>query len=314
MTLALLAACTSTSSDSGVFTPTCDIEVASTLPVNGSTDAYHRGPFEFVLEAAVETAEVIAEFEGTQALRKEGTVITFTPDEPLEPLTDYTLGLDYCHGTPEIAFKTNALGLPVEDEDALAGRAYVIDLTAGEFLESDLVGTVLTGFFGRNVLVEIVEFDGTDITYRAAISQSGSEGRLEQDVCRRTTDITLDASELPYIQLELEELSFGAYEGSLTFHRFALNGTIAPDGSWMGGLAWSLTVKASELVPILEAPDVDTVCETAANLEAECVECPDGDGVCITISGHRVDASEVEADLESIDESGSHPECDEEPE
>ncbi len=313
MTLALFAACSPSFDDSGAL-PTCDIDVMETLPADGSTQAYYRGPFEFVLEQAVPTAEVIADFPGEQGLRKEGTVITFAPDPPLEPLTDYTLGLDYCHGKPEITFKTSELGLPIEDEDSLVGRTYAVDLTSGDFLESDLVGTVLTGFFGRNVLVQIVDRADGDITFRAAISQAGSSGRLEQDTCSRSQDLDLDSTELPFVQLELEEFSFGAYEGSMTFYHFALDGTISPDASWIGGLAWTITVSADDLVPILEAPDVETVCETAANLEAECVPCPSGDDLCITVSGHRVVADAVEGDLEDITESGTHPECDEEAE
>ena len=308
----LLAACTSTTGDSGgPFVATCDTEVVETLPTDQATDAYYRGPFEFVLEEAVDTAEVIADFPGVQGLRKEGTVITFTPDPPLEPNTQYTMGLDYCHGTPEISFATGELGLPLEDEDLL-GASYVIDLTSGEFLESDLVGTVLTGFFGRNVLVQVVEQEGDSIVFRAAISQTGDRGGLEQDLCRRTQDIELDASELPYIQLDLEQLSFGAYEDSLTFYRFALNGTVSPDGSTIGGMQWSVTVSANDMVHILEVDSVDTVCETAAQLGAQCVPCPEGTDQCITVSGHQVYAEAIEADLDSIAAAGDHPECDDE--
>jgi len=282
--------------------------VVATLPTDQATDAYYRGPFEWVLEEPVETAEVLADFPGVQGLRKEGTVITFTPDPPLEPNTTYTMALDYCHGSPEIQFATSELGMPLEDEDLL-GASYVIDLTSGEFLESDLVGTVLTGFFGRNLLVQVVEQDGDDIVFRAAISDTGSRGGLEQDICRRTQDITLDASELPYIQLELAEFNFGAYESSLTFHRFALNGTVSPDGSYIGGMTWSITVSANDLVPILQAGDVETVCETAAQLEAECVPCPTGYDQCITVSGHQVLAEPIDAELEHIETAEEHPDC-----
>jgi hypothetical protein len=290
----------------GDSAPTCDVTIDSTDPSTGSLDHYFRGPLLFELSEPDPTAQVIAPFAGTQTV--DGDYVVFTPDEPLEPDTDYTVVFDYCHGAPEISFSTSSLGAPVEDTSALVGRTYAIDFSEGRFLEGDDIGELLSTFFGRSLLIQVLSYDEDGVDLRVAVSRTGS---TQQEPCRRTTDLEgMDVSESPYFSFATDEFSFGAYEGELTFLDFAVDGTFAADGGSVGGVGFSLTLRVSELVPILGVGDEDELCELADQLGVACEVC--GGQTCVTVSADRIAGPAIEVDLVSLDPEDIPPECFEE--
>ncbi len=277
--------------DSG---PTCDITIDSTDPSQGSTDHYFRGPLLFELSEPDPTATVVAPFAGTQTV--DGDYVIFTPDEPLKPDTDYAVTFDYCHGAPEIAFSTSSLGAPVEDTSSLVGRTYAVDFSEGRFIEGDEIGELLSTFFGRRLLVQVLDYRDEGVDLRVAVSKVVSD---QQEPCRRTTDLEgLDITASPYFSFATDEFSFGAYEGELTFLDFSVDGTFAADGAAIGGVGFSLTLRVSELVPILGVGDEDELCELADQLGVACELC--GGQTCVTISADRILAPEVDIDLASL--------------
>lgn len=287
--------------DSG---PTCDVTIDSTDPSDGAVDHYFRGPLLFELSEPDPTAVVVASFPGTQTV--DGNYVVYTPDEPLDPNTEYTVGFDYCHGAPEITFMTSDLGESVEDTEALLGNTYAIDFSEGRFLEGDDIGELLSTFFGRSLLIQVLAYDEDGMDIRVAVSERGGD---DQEVCRRTLDIEgMDITESPYFSFQTDEFSFGAYEGELTFLDFQVDGTFAADGSAVGGVGFSLTLKVSELVPILGVGDEDELCELADQMGVECVVC--GGGTCVTISADSIYGPELQSQLLDIAPEDIPDECD----
>ena len=102
---------------------TCDVTVRETIPATGSMDHYYLDPIVFVMSGPIDEAEVVTNVSGETTLSEDGQMVTFQPSGLLAPSTEYTMGLDYCYGQPEITFTTSHYGAPIEASADLQGRA-----------------------------------------------------------------------------------------------------------------------------------------------------------------------------------------------
>ncbi len=282
----------------------CGVTIDETWPLDGSSDAYWRGAIEFSLNSPDGSAWVVADFSGTQWTEDGGRRVLYEPAPPLEPLTQYTVGLDYCSGRPEIGFRTSELGLPVEDPTDLIGRTYRVDLAGGRFTRGGAIGEGLSSFFPRSVLFQITDLGAEGMSMRAALSEAGDPGT--QDLCTATVDIEgVDSSQSPWFQFALDDFVFGAWEGELALLDFTLEGTVAPDASYAGGLAWSAAVPVSQLGAIFGYDDVGEVCAEIEARGVPCEICPDySDSACVYFGADRIEAEAIGIDLLAIEEPG----------
>jgi hypothetical protein len=280
---------------------TCDTVIDATSPFPGQTDAYWRAPLFFTFSAPDPTATVEAPFPGTQRWDDTGTVLTFTPDAPLSPATAYTVGVEFCGGTPEIPFSTSAYGQPIADPAALVGQTWALDLGGGRFVEGDGIAAPLSSFFDRSVLFQVTTLGAAGLGLRVGVSGS-TPAQGSQDECFGTVDLSgVDTSEAPYFELDVHDFVFGAWEGDLALIGFRLEGTIAPDGTTVGGVAYSVVVPVSQLGAIFDYNDVDETCELIEDRGVPCEACPDGrDDMCVTISADQLEATPVDIDLVEI--------------
>lgn len=305
-TLAVFALCSGACApgpagqDSGEGMVDCDVTIDETWPAQGATDAYWRDAVEFRLSGPDSTALVVADFDGAQSWEDDGTSLVYTPDAPLEPSSSYTVGLDYCHGSPSITFETSSYGLPIEDPEALPGQAYLVDLTAGRFVTGGSMAEGLSMFFTRSILFEVLSVGHDELSIRAGVSTARGEA---QDPCYLSVDIDeVDGEEAPYFELSIEDFTFGAYRGELRMYEFTMRGTIAPDGSSVGGVSYEVTVLAEELAGILGV-EPDRICDLLDDLGASCEPCPgSADESCVTVGADRIEAPRLDAGIERVTE------------
>jgi len=292
--------------DSGSAKGNCDITVSATYPEDGGSDHYYRDPVRFLLSEPDGSATVVTDIPGTTTTESGGLVVVFTPDVPLAPSTSYTMGLDYCYGTPEISFSTSSYGAPLDEGVTLEGQAYALDLTTGEYVVGENAGELLNAIFTRHVLFELGEIEGDTISTLAAVSTKPDEP-LEQDLCARTVALDgVDISDSPYFSVDISELSFGAHDGELRFTRFAVDGTIAPSGGRIGGIAFEATMAVDEISNVLpEVGGVEALCQMAENLGIPCDTCETDDfALCITVASEHILAQGADLDLQQVTEAG----------
>jgi len=288
----------------------CEVTINSTDPSDGAPDVYYRDAIRFELSAPDPTATVVAPFAGTQTISEDGLTVIFTPDDPLDPATDYEVDLDYCHGTPTIGFSTSELGLPLDDGVSLEERVYGIDLAGGHFMDGAGVGETLSTFFARSVLMKVSREEGATIDILASVTDDSDE----QDYCKRTAELDgIDFSEAPFVSFGLDEFEFGAYLATVTLYDLAIEGTFSPDATELGGVRFATTVDAQDISAALGAVSTEVICELAEDLGTSCGPCPVGDtDTCLTVTAEHIEGVQVSIELDAITEANTDPRCEEE--
>jgi len=305
----LLSACYGTDSElPDSFYGDCDVQVVDTVPSNGAGNVYHRDAVTFTLTSPDPTAVVFADFPGTQSVSDDGLTISYVPDRPLEPDTAYKVGLDYCYAQPEIRFTTSELGEPLESDLELLGVSWIVNPVGGDYLEGSGFASIMASVFDRDLVVQVIDVDGADLTMRLGVAdESGSE----QDECFRTIDVTtVDFSEEPYLQFFSDRMSVQSFNGSLTLHDVDLTGTISSDADTFGGVEFSMMVDVADLVSVMKLADVDSLCYIAENLGSECGACPEGDtDSCIPVVARGLVAPLAGMDVVHVEETNAIEGC-----
>jgi hypothetical protein len=290
----------------------CEVGIESTYPTDGATDAYYRGAVEFSLSEADSSAMVFADFEGVQTTEDDGLTVVFTPSEPLEPLTSYEVGLDYCRGTPTIDFTTSTYGLPLEDPAALLGSTWAYDLRDARFYQAGYLGDLLQTFAERVGLVSVVGIEGDTIDLRLAVADDNEPPG--QDYCARTMEVeAVDFSDTPYLQFGPTSVEFNAYLGIIKLNEMVVRSTVAPDGGSLGGMDITAVI---DVRSVANAVDMDLVelCELLEVYGAPCEACPeDSEPYCVSTAADRFGAARVATTVDRINEAYSDPRCEEEP-
>ncbi len=294
-------------------TEACEITIDATVPMDGATEAYYRAPIEFHLSGADPDAVVFADFTGEQSSRDEGAVIVFTPDEPLEPNTPYEVGLDYCHGAPTIGFTTSTLGVPVPEPAVLEGLTWAYDLRDARFYQAGYLGDLLQTFAERMGLISVLAVHAESLEARLAMANATEPP--EQDFCARTSDIpNVDFSGNPYFRFGPTDYAFDAYLGTIELPEMSVEGTIADDGSVLGGLVISAVIDVRSVADAVQM-DVDELCDILVVYSNPCEACPgDGEPYCVSTAADGLPAERVTLDVEPIEEAYEDPRCEEEPE
>jgi len=315
--VSLIAACgkgadsETADSGSGDKAPLCSTVVTSTDPGNGSMDHYYRDPIRFYLSEPDPTAQVITDMVGETRREDGGSTIVFEPRGNLSPSTEYSAGLDYCYGEPEITFTTSHYGVPLEASADLSGRAYSIAFNSGEYTVGENAGELLNAVFTRPVLVQFEEVNGGFVDITAAIGMPGVQPP-QQDMCARTITLRqVSINELPFLSGGVADFEFGAQGGILRFASLTFEGTVSSDASTLGGIAYDAVMGAEEIVSLLpEFGNLDSVCDLAENLGIPCSPCPnDSARQCIPMAAKGIYASQIDETLVSIAEAGTHEEC-----
>jgi hypothetical protein len=287
----------------------CPITIDKTHPLDGASDAYYRGAIEFHLSEPDPTALVIADFDGIQTARRNGSTILYTPTVPLDPDTTYTVGLEYCRGAPSIEFTTSSLGAALTDASALVGQTFTMDMLQARFVAGAEVSATAATLYDRNLLATVVGLDGDWLRLRIGKALEDDPG--SQDFCARTVDLpAADVTNLPWFHLVTDELQFGAYAVDMSLYQLQLSGTFASDGTAIGGLAMQTVVDSRDIAELISGQTADSLCEIMGNLYIPCEPCPtDGHSYCFNLSFEDLSGFPVDSDLESIETAETDPRC-----
>ncbi len=268
-------------SDSDVDSDTdsdCSTVIESTFPVDGSRDAYYRGSIEFELSGEDPSAEVEAPVDGTQSLRGERTVV-FTPDEPLEPDTDYAFTLRYCGGSGETEFRTSEIGTPLDAADDLVGATFAIDLSAGRWVEPAGVGSLLAQYVTTDPLMGVIDVRGDELDLLSATAREDSDPPV-QDFCNATlVPDSADFSDAPYFEITEDETVVGIAGVALSVWNLEISGAFAPDGNSIAGIEFAGIFDSRAMDALMgEDREEGEICRLVPSFGVECEECPDGSG------------------------------------
>ena len=104
-----------------------------------------------------------------------------------------------------------------------------------------------------------------------------------------------DWVEAPYFSGDTEEIVVTYASASsvtnITIHQVHLEGTFAADGSSMGGAWASGLCDTRNLGPLLDmGSDEDVVCNYLASFGLPCIDCGDGEELCVYMEAYFDDA------------------------
>jgi hypothetical protein len=313
-----LVGCADKTGDTGTSPTGCGVEVETTLPADQTPDAYFRSAIEWQLSDADPTAVATltdsngAAVAGTSSVNADTDVVSFTPTDPLTPTATYTAGLSFCAGAPSITFTVGELGGDV-DQAALLGNAYLVDLNTARFIEPAGVADLLLSQLENSIIIGVAAVtENTTIEMNGAISEDSS---TDQDYCTPTIEFPeASFAAAPYFSIGPQDTDLSVAGVTLTISQLVLNGTFAPDGSYIGGAELSGELDARVLAPVLgdliEEADPDYVCDLVAGFGVSCEACSsDGEIYCITVLADSITAVQQEASIEVVAEEECHPLC-----
>lgn len=277
----------------------CRARVTDTRPAAGERSAYYRGDIEFELSGPDPSATVSGPVSGVTTFSADGTTVTFTPDAPLDPVTDYTFVMTTCVGSFDLSFTTSQLGMPVTDVRSLARRTYGFALSEGRVVRPEGVGSVLSAYMDQETLLGVRRADETNLDVRFAPSLYGS-APPEQDTCAVTGDVSgVDFSEQPWFSAGALSIVLNIAGVPVPLDGMTFEGAFASDGSYIGGGVVSGTLDTRPLDPLLDDSGTPgAFCAVAASFGETCEPCPeDGASYCLPLRVDELTATEVDAML-----------------
>jgi len=274
----------------------CGVTVDSTIPSEGSTDAYYRANVEFALSDPDGTATITTDIAGHQETSEDGLTVLWVLDAPMSSSTPYTATLDYCGGSVTLSFTTSELGTEMADTNSLVGRTYIVALADARIVEPPGIGSVLSSYLTQDILLGVNEVSGDSLGIIGAIAKADVSPD-EQDYCDPTIPFpTADFSAQPYFTVgpQTTTLSVAGYD--IEIGDLNVTGTFAPDGTYFDGGTLSGTIDTRPLAPLIDdSGDEGAICDLAINFGAECEACPsDGQPFCLTLVADQILAEELD--------------------
>lgn len=287
-----------TGPDTGVDPPDdtgdCPGTFTSSIPTDGAVDAYYRAAVEFELASPDASAWAEADFVGVSSLSDDGRTVLFTPFAPLSPNTAYSATVHGCFGSSTIKFTTSDYGSPLADPAALLGRTYRLDLAEGRWLVPASTGSLFAAEIERAGLLHITGVDEGSLSLFVAAA-AADETPIVQDPTVNTAQLSpADFTAAPWFVLNTPTAVFPFAGVNVEVHNAALEGTFAADGSGIGGGRVTGEIDTRSLASLLDAQaEPESMCETLLSVGVECVDCPDGEPLCVEVVVDRLTASEV---------------------
>ena len=276
LTLLFMLACKATPA----LREPCD-STWTAYPEHGSSEVYYRTAIEVTLsERAQVTLELhgpIGRVDGSIITSDDGRNLVFTPDEPLQPSSDYALELDELDGNclgGTSSFSTSATGTPVDiDEIANQNTAYSVTLQSGRWSEPENgLQRAIALATDASLLLSLTSADNWVAQFLDERPVSG------QDMCSATHGAWVaDSSQNPDFELQTT-IPLSVSLDAVTLSIYSMAGTFSPDGGAIDGLVMEGMADFSNLPPA----QLDLVCGSSPPCEA----CNNGSLNC---AGFRVD-------------------------
>jgi len=285
----------------------CLSRYVSSVPEGGETSWYWRDrPYLLVAtdNPSAYDAWLVDEdgnrLDTDMAWDDTGLGFTLTWDGHLRPDTEYTLWRSDCAVTESIVFHTSHLGAPIEGgAQALVGTTFRLDLVNATWVEPGALSTLLALYFTTPILLGVQYADDSNLDLLGAPGEVDDFGQVQQQTFAATWDFPLQAfDEQPYFEASVAAITLdytaGDDELAIPVQDFLLVGTIAPDGSSMGGAQLSGLADTRDLGVVLNDDDDDAICNYAESLGVNCQPCADGAPYCLKIIGEDVTGVRVD--------------------
>ena len=284
---------------------------APVSPEDGETGVYWREAITLTFDADASATEILlsdaagAPVDADLSWDAARMNVRVVPAQPLAPDATYGLSVQGCGNDVVFTFTTASWGAPLDVAPVdLVGRVYNFDLAGADYVKPEGLGTLL-GLY----LTEPLLFQVTDVT-PGGISLMGAQGMVDGtsgEIIQNRTFSTWDFgqasfSEAPFFGATTAGIAID-YAGSvIPMHNFHVEGTFSADGETIGGAMASGFGDTRDMGPLLQlGGDPDAVCDFAAGLGLECVDCPDGNPWCLEIEARFDDADWLEGlDLREI--------------
>jgi hypothetical protein len=300
LALAALTACggdketTPTGDDDDDTTTGCSNLLLGQFPEDGDADVYYRTDVRFTLTTEDQGASItVADDGGTEVPGTTsviGTLVNWTADEPLDPVTSYTSTISWECGEASVSWTTSEVGSPTEVD--LTGKTYALDLTSGEFVEPPGVGDLLASQLGDvEILVGVESVDAGTVQMLGA----EGDGAGNQNLCSPTIPFPGANYDDPYFSLISPLLPLDIQGFQIDVENLTLTGAFAPDGSRIQGTVLKGDIDTRPLVELVSpGGGDDAVCVLVGTFGVSCLECSDNSGpYCLSLWVDNIAADEV---------------------
>lgn len=292
----------------------CDAPLNADSPVtpaDGASNVYWRDSIALTFDADASATSIVlsdasgAEVETDLSWDASRMNVTVVPALPLSPSTTYGLSVVGCGNDVTYTFSTAQWGEPLEVAPIdLVGRVYNFDLAGADYAKPEGLGTLLGLYLTEPLLFQVTDVTPGGITLMGAQGMvDGTSGEIVQNRSFSTWDFgQASFSDAPFFGATTAGIAID-YAGSvIPMHNFHVEGTFSADGELIGGAMASGYGDTRDMGPLLQlGGDPNAVCDFAAGLGLDCVECPDGNPWCLEIEAHFDDAEWLEGlDLREI--------------
>jgi len=289
--------------DTAVFdAENCKNKISSTLPETGTNDWYWKSPLRVYTSTTNDDAYTTwlvdgngAQVEMERVWSPDGLNFELNIPGGLKSSTNYTLNINDCGANHAIDFTTSAFGEALLfGPEALVGKTYHLDLVDADWVEPGGIGGLLALYFTTPILIGVKVANPIHIDFMGVPGELDEFGVLQQDMNEATWDFPLtDFRDAPYFQAFSDGVTF-SFEGlDVPIVDFRLAGTFSADMTEIGGIELSGLGDTRNLGELINDSDETAVCQLAGTFGVDCIECPDGEDLCLFMNAREVDGTLV---------------------
>ena len=290
----------SSDTDTGNPNPDCEVHLTSTTPNSGAVGWYYRDSLALEFDGDGSSASIaVNDPSGIAAAQtvewSEGSLIA-TVSPTLAANTTYSLDVDICGASNSIPFTTSDIGAPLTlTDEELTGRVFNFVLSDAEITDPAVLEAIDDTTFPVPLLFEVTASMG-QIALMGAIGGYLEDGTLVQHPEHDTFYFpAADFSETPHFEVatELVTISYGGRD--VPMNDFSLSGEFMSDGSAIVKGKIVTLLDTRYIGPLLGQPDTpEAACDFAGSLGIYCEACPDGEELCLHMSGEEITANYYE--------------------
>lgn len=304
----------------------CDATASIISPASdGQTNFFYRDDIVFTVTDGAMDAQV--ELTTTDGTLLSGTTwiddqveegaplqVMFTPDSPLQSLTDYSARLVYCGGSPSVTFRTSSLGEQIQDPDLLTGWTYSMDLSAAKIIKPGSTAQAMLTLLDNDLALQINAVDGDTLNITIAATDAGTG---EQDMCLPALEFGMagNFAEAPSFEVGPVDVPFTLAGYTVMLYDAQSSATFASNGSYFAGGRLSGSLDARDVVTALEGLEIlpaetpEALCDILAKVKLPCDTCRDGEAFCLNLEAANITGEQTPQTLEQIAASNCHEDC-----
>ncbi len=283
-------------------TGNCSAVVAAFEPESGTLDFYYHGTVGILFDADSndDAASALIEVWDPTGAAVAATVewdqakLHATVWPTLAPNTAYTVHVEVCGVTSQSMLTTSALGTPLVDPvSSLLGRTYVFTLADADITEPAILEQFDDALLTAPLLFGVMAADETSITFEGAL---GDVDDLSQVEDQPTWPFPAgDFTAQPYFVASSDRINIKYGDTDIPINDFVLTGTFAADGLTIQQGHVTGLADTRNMGPLIGQSDTPTAtCKFVEELGVYCQDCPDGEEVCLHITGENITANYVE--------------------